>query len=123
MKRRDFLKHTASAAALVVPSLNSLAFGQGRVERRGAPKRCLSSAQDWPGCQRRTSSHRQVTTSPSSRHAHGRVVASTRSAIPFASEVRQRLGSRFDPRSFHDAVLEDGAVPLPMLRTKMERIQ
>jgi uncharacterized protein (DUF885 family) len=39
------------------------------------------------------------------------------------SEVHQRLGSRFDPRSFHDAVLEDGAVPLPMLRTKMERIQ
>ena len=24
------------------------------------------------------------------------------------SEVRQRLGSRFDPRSFHDALHEDG---------------
>ena len=39
------------------------------------------------------------------------------------SEVHQRLGSRFDPRSFHDAILEDGPVPLPMLRTKMERIK
>jgi uncharacterized protein (DUF885 family) len=38
-------------------------------------------------------------------------------------EVHQRLGSRFDLRSFHDAVLEDGPVTLPMLRTKMERIK
>jgi uncharacterized protein (DUF885 family) len=39
------------------------------------------------------------------------------------SEVQQRLGSRFDLRSFHDALLEDGPVPLPMLRAKMERIK
>jgi monoamine oxidase len=42
MKRRDFLKHTAAAAAtLSVPSLGTLAFGQGRAERRGAPKRVI----------------------------------------------------------------------------------
>jgi uncharacterized protein (DUF885 family) len=39
------------------------------------------------------------------------------------SEVHQRLGSRFDLRGFHDALLEDGPVPLPMLRAKMERIK
>jgi uncharacterized protein (DUF885 family) len=33
----------------------------------------------------------------------------------------QRLGSRFDIRAFHDRVLEDGALPLGMLREKIER--
>ncbi len=31
------------------------------------------------------------------------------------------LGGKFDIRTFHDRVLEDGAVPLPMLREKIER--
>jgi uncharacterized protein (DUF885 family) len=31
------------------------------------------------------------------------------------------LGPRFDVRAFHDAVLEDGAVPLPALREKLAR--
>ena len=35
--------------------------------------------------------------------------------------AEQRLGSRFDIRAFHDRVLEDGAVPLGMLREKIER--
>jgi uncharacterized protein (DUF885 family) len=34
---------------------------------------------------------------------------------------RERLGDRFDIRAFHDRVLEDGAVPLMMLRQKLER--
>jgi uncharacterized protein (DUF885 family) len=38
-------------------------------------------------------------------------------------EVQQRLGSRFDVRHFHDVVLEDGSVPLPMLRSKMKSLQ
>lgn len=29
-------------------------------------------------------------------------------------------GERFDIRDFHDRVLEDGAMPLPMLRVKIE---
>ncbi|OLC10715.1 MAG: hypothetical protein AUH41_02360 [Gemmatimonadetes bacterium 13_1_40CM_66_11] len=33
----------------------------------------------------------------------------------------QRLGKRFDIRAFHDRVLENGAVPLPMLRAAIER--
>ena len=33
----------------------------------------------------------------------------------------QRLGKRFDIREFHDRVLENGAVPLPMLRASIER--
>jgi len=33
----------------------------------------------------------------------------------------QRLGNRFDIRAFHDRVLENGAVPLPMLRAAIER--
>ena len=33
----------------------------------------------------------------------------------------QRLGKRFDIRAFHDRVLQNGAVPLPMLRAAIER--
>jgi uncharacterized protein (DUF885 family) len=36
-------------------------------------------------------------------------------------EARSRLGSRFDIRTFHDRVLEDGSVTLGMLRAKIER--
>jgi uncharacterized protein (DUF885 family) len=35
--------------------------------------------------------------------------------------AEQRLGTRFDIRAFHDRVLEDGTVPLGMLRDKIER--
>jgi uncharacterized protein (DUF885 family) len=31
------------------------------------------------------------------------------------------LGTSFDLRAFHDAVLEDGGMPLSVLETKMER--
>ena len=33
----------------------------------------------------------------------------------------RQLGARFDIRAFHDRVLENGAVPLPMLRATIER--
>jgi uncharacterized protein (DUF885 family) len=36
-------------------------------------------------------------------------------------EAEKELGPRFDIRAFHDAVLEDGAVTLPMLRERMAR--
>ena len=36
-------------------------------------------------------------------------------------DAERRLGDRFDIRAFHDAVLEDGAVTLGMLRRKIER--
>jgi uncharacterized protein (DUF885 family) len=35
--------------------------------------------------------------------------------------AERELGSRFDIRTFHDKVLEDGTVTLPMLRAKIER--
>ena len=35
-------------------------------------------------------------------------------------EAEQRLGSRFDIREFHDRVLENGAVPLTLLRSHIE---
>lgn len=35
--------------------------------------------------------------------------------------AESELGSRFDIRAFHDRVLEDGTVTLPMLRDKIER--
>ncbi|HEX2080449.1 MAG TPA: DUF885 domain-containing protein [Longimicrobium sp.] len=35
--------------------------------------------------------------------------------------AERELGSRFDIRTFHDRVLEDGSVPLPFLRAKIER--
>ena len=37
------------------------------------------------------------------------------------AEAEQALGPRFDLRAFHDAVLEDGAITLPMLRERVER--
>ncbi len=37
------------------------------------------------------------------------------------TEAEQALGDRFDLRAFHDAVLEDGALPLWALREKIER--
>jgi uncharacterized protein (DUF885 family) len=36
-------------------------------------------------------------------------------------EAEQRLGSRFDIRQFHDRVLENGNIPLPVLRAHIER--
>jgi uncharacterized protein (DUF885 family) len=33
----------------------------------------------------------------------------------------QKLGNRFDIRAFHDRVLENGAVPLPLLRASIEQ--
>ena len=36
-------------------------------------------------------------------------------------QARSVLGSRFDIRTFHDCVLEDGSVPLGFLRLKIER--
>ncbi len=38
-----------------------------------------------------------------------------------SDEARARLGGRFDVRAFHDAVLRNGALPLPTLRTVVER--
>ncbi|HEU0300600.1 MAG TPA: DUF885 domain-containing protein [Longimicrobium sp.] len=35
--------------------------------------------------------------------------------------AERELGSRFDIRTFHDKVLEDGSVPLPFLKEKIER--
>jgi uncharacterized protein (DUF885 family) len=35
-------------------------------------------------------------------------------------EAEKRLGPRFDIRQFHDQVLENGAVPLPLLRSHIE---
>jgi uncharacterized protein (DUF885 family) len=37
------------------------------------------------------------------------------------ASAERELGARFDVRAFHDAVLEDGAVPLPALREKLTR--
>jgi uncharacterized protein (DUF885 family) len=37
------------------------------------------------------------------------------------SDAERRLGSRFDIREFHDRVLENGAVTLPMLRQQVEQ--
>ena len=36
-------------------------------------------------------------------------------------DAEKRLGSRFDIRAFHDRVLENGAIPLTMLKTHIEK--
>ena len=40
--------------------------------------------------------------------------------LALRGEAERRLGSRFDIRAFHDAVLSNGAIPLPTLRTVVE---
>jgi uncharacterized protein (DUF885 family) len=37
------------------------------------------------------------------------------------SEAAAELGGAFDVRAFHDAVLENGALPLDLLRARLER--
>jgi uncharacterized protein (DUF885 family) len=37
------------------------------------------------------------------------------------AEARERQGERFDIRRFHDVVLGEGALPLPVLRQVVER--
>jgi uncharacterized protein (DUF885 family) len=39
--------------------------------------------------------------------------------IRLRSEARERLGTRFDIAAFHDAVLRDGPMPLPMLEQRL----
>lgn len=41
--------------------------------------------------------------------------------VALRDEARAALGDRFDLRAFHDVVLNDGALPLPMLRAKVRR--
>ncbi|HEX6038846.1 DUF885 domain-containing protein [Longimicrobium sp.] len=41
--------------------------------------------------------------------------------VRLREQARRALGDRFDIRAFHDVVLGDGAVTLPMLRAKVER--
>ena len=41
--------------------------------------------------------------------------------LALRAEARQRQGDRFDIRRFHDAVLTEGALPLPVLRQVVER--
>ena len=37
------------------------------------------------------------------------------------SLAEQAFGSKFDVKAFHDRLLQDGAIPLPMLREQIER--
>ena len=39
------------------------------------------------------------------------------------ADAQRRLGDRFDIKRFHDAVLEDGSLPLPLLRAKLEMLR
>ena len=41
--------------------------------------------------------------------------------IELRQRAEQKLGEKFDIRRFHDAVLAQGAVTLPMLEAQVER--
>jgi uncharacterized protein (DUF885 family) len=100
------------AARLVVdPGLNALGWSRGRaiaylVTNAGLREEAAAAEVDryvaWPG---------QATA-----YALGALeIAALR------ARAEEALGPRFDVRAFHDAVLEDGAVPLPALRAKLAR--
>jgi uncharacterized protein (DUF885 family) len=40
--------------------------------------------------------------------------------LELRERAKQALGSRFDLRAFHDAVLENGALPLDVLETQID---
>jgi uncharacterized protein (DUF885 family) len=40
--------------------------------------------------------------------------------LDLRAKAEKRLGQRFDPRAFHDAILEEGHLPLSLLRQRME---
>jgi uncharacterized protein (DUF885 family) len=44
-----------------------------------------------------------------------------RTLLSLRQRAREELGARFDIRRFHAAILEDGAMPLPVLEDKIER--
>jgi uncharacterized protein (DUF885 family) len=40
--------------------------------------------------------------------------------LELRAKAEKRLGARFDIRAFHDAILEEGHLPLSMLRLRMD---
>jgi uncharacterized protein (DUF885 family) len=40
--------------------------------------------------------------------------------LELRARAEAKLGKRFDPRAFHDEVLKDGAMPLPILEAKID---
>lgn len=111
--RLGFLANqTFRAARLVVDSgLNVFGWPRQRaidylVVNAGLPEESAAAEVDryvaWPG---------QATA-----YALGALEIST-----LRASAEKTLGPRFDVRAFHDAVLEDGAVPLPVLREKLAR--
>ncbi|MGH7519335.1 MAG: DUF885 family protein [Gemmatimonadales bacterium] len=64
------------------------------------------------------------TRSPSPRSARPSVASYTVGAAEIGrirAEAERALGRQFDIRAFHQAVLEDGTIPLPMLAEKIDR--
>jgi uncharacterized protein (DUF885 family) len=41
--------------------------------------------------------------------------------LELRARAEAKLGARFDLRAFHDEVLKDGALPLPILEEKIDR--
>src|SRR5678816_3001 len=40
--------------------------------------------------------------------------------LELRAKAEKRLGQRFEPRAFHDAILEEGHLPLDMLRQRID---
>jgi uncharacterized protein (DUF885 family) len=73
-----------------------------------------------------TGKSREVAASYADRHAATPAqlvsyMTGYRWIVGLREEARAALGARFDLRAFHDVVLEDGSITLPMLRTKVQR--
>jgi uncharacterized protein (DUF885 family) len=76
--------------------------------------------------ERATGKSREIAASYADRHAATPAqlvsyMVGYRWIVGLREEARAALGPRFDLRAFHDVVLEDGSITLPMLRTKVRR--
>src|SRR5207302_3768263 len=72
-----------------------------------------------------SSAARTSPTSPTRRRSSPNYSRATKRRIKerlFSARAEKTLGAKFNIRAFHDAVLELGSVPLPVVTARIERL-